>query len=253
MNKKFIITEEEKKEIKKIYNLSEEDDNIFKFLLRSFLKNIGLESFFNSFSDYDKQDLTKTVKTSANFEDIVAEVIDELEGGYYHPDMLRDGRIRDSRYGNSGETMMGIDRKAGGKINNTPEGIKFWQLIDNANARRNWKWNYRGGNLENELRRLAGLMIKRYYDDYSNRWLSDKTKKIVNSNRKLLFNFIYAVWNGPGWFKKFAKIINDAVDSGIKNGDILAELFIKSRIQSGNSLIAQGGRKIAKILNIPTT
>ena len=43
-------------------------------------------------------------------------IIDKLEGGYYHPDMLEDGRIKDSRYSASGETMMGIDRKAGGKI-----------------------------------------------------------------------------------------------------------------------------------------
>jgi len=25
-------------------------------------------------------------------------VIDKLEGGYFHPDMLKDGRVKDSRY-----------------------------------------------------------------------------------------------------------------------------------------------------------
>jgi hypothetical protein len=203
------------------------------------------------FAELKKTDSSKSIELDVkDFDGIVAKVIDKLEGGYYHPDMLQDGRVRDARYGNSGETMMGIDRKAGGDINTTPEGIEFWKLIDDANARTEWKWGYRGGALESQLRKLAGKMIKRYYDKYASRYLSSKALTIVNENPKLLFNFVYAVWNGPGWFKNFADDINSAVDKGITDPEELAKIQIKDRLDSGNSLVAQGGKKIADLLDV---
>ena len=203
------------------------------------------------FAEIKKTDSSKSIELDVkDFDGIVAKVIDKLEGGYYHPDMLQDGRVRDARYGNSGETMMGIDRKAGGDINTTPEGIEFWKLIDDANARTEWKWGYRGGALESQLRKLAGKMIKRYYDKYASRYLSGKALTIVNENPKLLFNFVYAVWNGPGWFKNFADDINSAVDKGITDPEELAKIQIKDRLDSGNSLVAQGGKKIADLLDV---
>ena len=203
------------------------------------------------FAELKKTDSSKSIELDVkDFDGIVAKVIDKLEGGYYHPDMLQDGRVRDARYGNSGETMMGIDRKAGGDINTTPEGIEFWKLIDDANARTEWRWGYRGGALESQLRKLAGKMIKRYYDKYASRYLSSKALTIVNENPKLLFNFVYAVWNGPGWFKNFAEDINTAVDNGITDPEELAKIELKDRLNSGNSLIAQGGKKIADLLDV---
>ena len=203
------------------------------------------------FAELKKTDSSKSIELDVkDFDGIVAKVIDKLEGGYYHPDMLQDGRVRDARYGNSGETMMGIDRKAGGDINTTPEGIEFWKLIDDANARTEWKWGYRGGALETQLRKLAGKMIKRYYDKYASRYLSSKALTIVNENPKLLFNFVYAVWNGPGWFKNFSEDINRAVDNGITDPEELAKIQIKDRLDSGNSLVAQGGKKIADLLDV---
>ena len=203
------------------------------------------------FAELKKTDSSKSIELDVkDFDGIVAKVIDKLEGGYYHPDMLQDGRVRDARYGNSGETMMGIDRKAGGDINTTPEGIEFWKLIDDANARTEWRWGYRGGALETQLRKLAGKMIKRYYDKYASRYLSSKALTIVNENPKLLFNFVYAVWNGPGWFKNFADDINSAVDKGITDPEELAKIQIKDRLDSGNSLVAQGGKKIADLLDV---
>jgi hypothetical protein len=47
------------------------------------------------------------------FDKITSLVIDKLEGGYYHPNMLIDGRVKDIRYSGSGETMFGIDRLKG--------------------------------------------------------------------------------------------------------------------------------------------
>jgi hypothetical protein len=203
------------------------------------------------FAELKKTDSGKSIELDVkDFDGIVAKVIDNLEGGYYHPDMLTDGRVKDSRYSNSGETMMGIDRKAGGDINTTPEGIKFWNLIDSANARSEWKWLYRGGSLEPQLRELAGKMIKRYYDKYATKYLSGPALKIVNENPKLLFNFVYSVWNGPGWFDKFADEINKAVSSGITDPEELTKIAVKRRTGSENSLVAQGGKKIAKLLDV---
>jgi len=187
-----------------------------------------------------------------NFKQVLIQVIDTLEGGYYHPDMLADGRVKDARYGNSGETMFGLDRKAGGNLNTTPAGVKFWAAIDAVNARKTWKWNYKGGDLAPKLKELLADVMFPHYNDLSNRYLSDKAAQIVESDNRLLFHFIYAAWNGAGWFKKFATKINEAVSNGTTNTDKLVKVALDSRINSGNSLIAQGGNKIAKLFGQPT-
>ena len=181
---------------------------------------------------------------SVNFDELVKLVVNKLEGGYYHPDMLRDGRVKDGRYGKSGETMFGIDRRNGGDLNKTSAGQKFWSLIDGANARSTWKWNSRGGNLEQQLLNLVSQMMSPEYTRLSQRYLSPESQKIVNSDRRLSFNFIYGVWNGSGWFKRFANKINAAVASGIKSPVELNKVAINARINSGNKLIAQSGGKM---------
>ena len=193
------------------------------------------------------QDSLKSIP--ANFDTIVAQVIDKLEGGYYHPDMLKDGRIKDKRYAGSGETMMGIDRVAGGSANDTPAGRKFWSIIDQANARQNWNWLYRGGKLEPQLRTLAGEIIKPLFMQHSSRYLTPEARAIVMNNNKLLFNFIYAAWNGAGWFQRFAKKVNQAVENGVTNADDLFDVAMDARINSGSSLIKQSGKKIQSFFN----
>jgi len=186
---------------------------------------------------------------NATFTDMTIKVIEKLEGGYFHPDMLLDGRVKDKRYKGSGETMFGIDRKTGGKINTSTAGIKFWSLIDRQNARKTWKWNYFGGNLKSTLLPLAAEMMKPQYDDYSNRYLSKKSLEIVNSDNKLLFNFIYATWNGSGWFRKFSIPFNDAVENGITDIRQLRKIVLDTRKNDKNSLIAQTGNKIEKLFD----
>ena len=178
-------------------------------------------------------------------------VIDKLEGGYYHPDMLRDGRVKDGRYGASGETMFGLDRKAG---NNeaTPEGREFWAYMDSLNARSNWKWNYMAKDnpeVGAKLRVLAGNYIKPYYASYVSKLLSPEAAAIVNNSAPLTFNFIYATWNGEGWFKKFANAINKSVESGNKDPKTLNDLVNQVRMGSGSSLISQGAPKVASVTN----
>jgi len=191
------------------------------------------------------------------FKDQVIKVIDKLEGGYYHPNMLLDGRVKDKRYSKSGETMFGIDRLRGGSINSTSAGKRFWMLIDQANASKLWKWNYKGGSLEPELKSLASEMIKPLFNNLSKSYLSNKAIEIVNNSEALLFHFIYATYNGSGWFKKFANDITTAISSGIIDPVQLINVAINSRTKEGlkpgdppNSLIAQSGRKIATPLII---
>jgi hypothetical protein len=150
--------------------------------------------------------------------------------------------------GDSGETMMGIDRKHGGNINTTPEGKEFWGLIDKADAKNKWEWNYKGGPLESKLRNLVIKMIKPLFESYTQRYLDPEAREIVMKSPGLMFHFIYAVWNGPGWFRKFAEKINEKVKRGVKDPKQLYMTALKSRTESGNTLIARSGNKIDDIL-----
>lgn len=192
----------------------------------------------------------------AKFIAITDTVIDKLEGGYYHPDMLVDGRVKDRRYAASGETMLGIDRKwAAATLRNNPAWGMFWGKIDSVNARKNWRWNYKGGDLYPYLRTLAGKMMYPEYRRLYNKYLSPKSQKIVDSDNRLIFNFAYAAWNGEGWFKRWATIMNNEVSRGNTDLDSLVQILVRARSGSTNTLIAQGGAKIDSFIqslkNIP--
>lgn len=188
------------------------------------------------------------------FKDVTGLVIDKLEGGYYNPEWHSTG---DSRYSSSGETMYGIDRKAGGNINTTPAGQKFWNTIDTNKSKNVWRWLYIPPEpLKSQLRELASEVMYPVYLKNASAYLKPNTRDIVEGDSRLLFHFIYASWNGPGWFKKFANDMNKAVDSGEKNPDKLVKVAIDSRTKEGlspgsppNSLIAQGGKKISSFID----
>ena len=201
--------------------------------------------------------LIDTVKLNASninidvkdWQGMVNLVIDKLEGGYYHPDMLKDGRVRDIRYGGSGETMFGLDRKAG-NTESTPEGREFWAYIDSLNARSNWRWNYMAKDnpeVATKLRVLAGNYMKTEFARNMKNYLSPESAAIVNNYAPLTFNFIYASWNGPGWFQRFAKQLNNAVASGNTDPKSLNDLINELRAGSGSSLISQGAPKVASV------
>mgnify|MGYP006273464621 CR=1 FL=1 len=185
------------------------------------------------------------------FSKITGLVVDELEGGYFHPNMLLDGRVKDDRYSNSGETMFGIDRAQGGTINTSEAGQQFWQLIDSAGAADNWRWNYKGGEIAGQLKDLAAQMMYPVYISLEKAYLSSDARAIVDSSKKLTFHFCYAAWNGAGWFKKFATAINEAVANGTTDENSLVDIAIDSRVNSGNSLIQQGGNKFSDIFSNP--
>jgi hypothetical protein len=256
MNKRLL---EEVSRQKELMNLNEQSimgdiaDKVVGSLSNSILKSIFKNTLNPDNKDEDDEDGETETSTSdteynklssTDFDKEVSRVIDNLEGGYYHPNM------NSSDMGKSGETMMGMDRKYGAGFAQTSAGKEFWKLIDDAEAKNNWKRNYMGGPLESRLKALVTKMIQPEYEKLSNRYLDEKAREIVKKSPNLMFHFIYATWNGSGWFQKFANKINEAVNDGVTKISDLESIAMKSRKESGNSIIASGGQKISKLLGI---
>jgi hypothetical protein len=174
-------------------------------------------------------------------------VIDNLEGGYYHPRFFYS--LSDPRYSKSGETMFGIDRKNAGFVLNSPSGKEFWKIIDENS--KNWRWNYFGGSKEERLKELAAEIMFPAFITYQNNFLNEEAAQKVSKDDRLILHFVYATWNGAGWFRKFARDINKI--SG-QNIEAYLDQAIKSRIKEGllpgsppNSLIKQTGEKLQRL------
>lgn len=193
-----------------------------------------------------------------DFKTVTRQVIAYLEGGYYNP---LYHNIGDPRYNTSGETLFGIDKLNGGTINTTPSGISFWKKITDAQAQEKWPYGYIPPDpLQKELVGLATDMISPLYEQYKRIWIANpEVIALVNTDGRLQFNFIYATWNGPGWFKGFARDVVAHYNKGNKTSDALVKFFVNRRInnakvlgpnQKQNSLISQTGAKIKKLLNI---
>lgn len=208
------------------------------------------ENYENSENDPDIESSPLSTEFSNDkFIEITKKVIDNLEGGYYHPNMFLDGRLKkDSEtmalYKKSTETMFGIDRYNSGSISQSPAGKEFWGIIDSANANDEWKWNYMGGEYREKLTTLAAEMMKPRYDNFANKYLSAEAAEIVNNDEKLLFNFSYATWNGSGYFQKYSNLINDAVRRGETDVTVLRQLMLDSRLNSPEKLIADSAIKM---------
>jgi len=204
------------------------------------------------------------------FLDATKLVIKNFEGGYYHPDMLLDGRLNPTpaqidlmKY--SGETMFGLDRHAGHSLYYSSPRISsdvrnnlqyiptytyknvaskdFWTTLDNQSAAQLWRWNYKGGPLEDKLQTLAAKILYPVFIEYSDKYLSEAAKKVVYNNPKLLFHFIYAVWNGPAFFKKFAQQLNADISKNAST-DTLVNNQINARAKSA---VSSSASKMVKV------
>lgn len=214
-----------------------------------------------------------TIINKQAFSTITKEVIRLLEGGYYHPDMFLDGRLSNQYYpiyAKSGETLFGLDRFAGHDLfykdkrrgtdvrddlqyiyNNTydyknPESAEFWGYIDQVNARKNWKWNYKGGDKQERLTYLASSIIYEEFKKLSRIYFTSASLPIVMKSPELVFNFSYAVWNGAGFFKYYASRLNDAVKSGKTNPNVLSDLIINTRINGPFYKLPRSGEIMRK-------
>ena len=182
------------------------------------------------------------------WEMIANKVIDNLEGGYWNAWLCTNHPFPAS-FLNSGETLFGIDRKAGSWDTRTDtEGPEFFKLIDDEKTSlgdkfcETWYHGYRGGSQEETLIKYATNMIKNDYDSFSDAFFTSKGQKgkdaldAVSSDKRLIFHFAYATWNGSGFFQTFANDIITAVSEG-KTGDELVEVACSSR---DNSVLGTG-------------
>ena len=202
------------------------------------------ESFWKT-NNNDEVNNEDTIKENTDYVNIVDSIIDNIEWWYYHPDM------KISRMGKSWETMMGIDREHWWNLNTSDAWKKFWDIIDQDKKEHPElrKHKYKWGEKEKELKKLAGEIIEPHYKELSNKYLSPQALSLINKDWRLLFNFVYGARNGEWWFKKFAKQINDKVATWETNTDVLYKHIMDFRKNwTWNSLIAQWGKKIEKII-----
>lgn len=191
-------------------------------------------------------------------EKIIYLIIDNIEGGYYHPEMkplLKGGEeMKDS-----GETMYGIDRKAGAPLYTvgTPQAVQFWQIIDNNFSSHHSDTSYYNDKADgkkkipaavgNQLKPLAAAIIISGFEK-NLRFLSEGAKKMVLNNPRLLLQFIYATYNGSGYFQTFANVMNAAYSNGERSAIAFWNL-IQNKRRSYGGLYAKGANKLDALLD----
>ena len=203
-------------------------------------------------------------KTDINKKQIIERVIQYLEGGYYNPSLHSVGG-GDSRYSTSGETMFGIDRNY---TNKGAAATAFWKYVDEQRAGSRWKWNFIPADpVRTTMTGLAADIILPNVERSFRLYLKDPNiMNLINSDGRLLFHFVYAQYNGPAWFKGWAKLAKNAYAQGSTTSDALLKVLIDDRVSGGYqayklgtgnnlgkgsaSLIAQGGAKIQKLIGL---
>jgi len=259
-NKQIPITDKIDENIKKYINEYQKNNN---------LKVTGFYSL-DTISDFVKKAIQKpeikkstTTKSTGgvDFMEITKKVIDKMEGGYWHgstPKNVETSKLGicsnhpKGSMGKSTETMFGLDRY-NGNIEKTPEGQEFFNIIDNEKKQlgmpkfcEKWKWLYRGGDKETQLKELAATIMKNSFDRNMNNFVKNtETKKRILNNPSLLFHMSYATWNGSGFFKKFANSLDNAIKQG-KSDQELIDIAIQDR--EGTRLLNKQKTKAA-ILN----
>ena len=196
--------------------------------------------------------------------DLVYKIIDNIEGGYYHPDMkskLKNGDVM----GNSGETMYGLDRKNGapGVTTATNSGVKFWQLVDRYYSSHHGDtkyWNDKAEGKKSDIPASVGAQLKplaadiiEYLFQKNLPKLSAGAQQLVLRDPALTLQFLYATYNGSGNFQKFADVMNAAYSNGERSAQAFWNLVQAARRAKGG-LFAIGADKLDKILGtIPGT
>jgi len=186
---------------------------------------------------------------NANFREITKKVIANFEGGYWNP--ICHGR---KGMGKSTETMFGLDRY-NGNIESTDNGKKFFKIIDDEkkalgatssgsgsstkwenmdNFCKKWTYNYKGDSKTKQpLMDLATTIMEGRFNSYMSSFVKDpKVKEKIMNNKNLLTHMSYATWNGIGFFKKFAKRLEDKIKQGASDKE-LVDTAIQSRAETG--------------------
>lgn len=189
-------------------------------------------------------------------EELVYLIIDNIEGGYYHP-LMKDNLRNGDRLGDSGETMFGIDRKNGAPlfVTGTPAAIQFWQIVDDNFGEHHADVAYYNDKADGRkktpatvgarLRLLTAAMIIDAYEKNAD-YLSPGAREIVFNNPRLTLQFLYATYNGSGNFKLFADVMNAAYANGERSAQAFWNLIQDARRRKGG-LFAEGADKLENI------
>ena len=241
MKKKIIITENQLSSLIKQTTFKSDED---------FLRNMIGSKTSGDQNDPIKISSNITIPSggSISFKDAADLVVNNIEGGYYHPDMkTRKPPIRNiERMGKSGETMYGLDRKWGPKL------PKFWEKIDSLGARNTWGYNETlkdKPDLSNQLKSILYPEMESIFSRLVNSYLSTESQEIIKKYAPLFFHFVYATWNGSGWFQKWAKSFNEEVKKGVTDLNSLEDFVIRQRANSGNSILASTSGKVGQIMD----
>ena len=175
--------------------------------------------------------IQKQITSPQEIRDMVNVIINYIEGGYYHPNMREKNPEKFRLFSSSTETLFGMDRYAG-DWEKTSAGQEFFNILDSEDASNKWSYNYKledNPSLAKKLKDLSADMINQKFVEYKKRYFTNEALDIVNSDAGLTFNFLYATYNGPGWFQKFANEINDEVSSGNTDPKSLLKVAIDTR------------------------
>lgn len=183
------------------------------------------------------------LKKGMSDKDILKVMVNYVEGGYGHPVHVFDFKKQSDKelYGNSGETLWGIDRFAGQteKDPNSPkEGKAFWEAIDKVSGygnyadfsrktpSKNWDiskypkkssaWVY--GFMPNPqnttgydvMYNAFVTFAMSHLEKYSERYFKlsggemHPFRKIIYDDSRVKFMWTRSTWNGVGWFSWYA-------------------------------------------------
>jgi len=210
-------------------------------------------------------------------------IIDNLEGGYYHPDMFINGAKNTSGkfipassfllYKYSGETLFGLDRHAGHdmwysskRLNKNPQqnlqyiysnvykfidndAKNFWTTLDKLNARKNWAWNYFGGKDKTLLKDLCIKMMYNYFNNFVWKKLDDKGKLLVINDDKLALNYIYSAWNGIGYSNYYNKIFNEEIKNNNRDSISINNKILIARSNSNSGIIRDSATRLKNVFS----
>ncbi len=206
--------------------------------------------------DVKKRGLLPVQKSLTTFAQVFEAVVNNIEGGYYHPDMQKADPKRFAAMLKSGETMYGLDRRAGGPpvsscaacTNKAKTG--FWDIID-AERQKNpstWKYLYLpklGTPLQKQLYGLAQQIVEPIYQAGYNKVVKNQElRRIIESDGRLWFHYVDAFgWNGGGWARGFHQVVQNAFDAGERDSYKLTQILTAEKKSGGYNAYTFGTGK----------
>jgi hypothetical protein len=257
MGKKYVVrlTEQELASLITKQLLDPKGDNILGNFIKGVLGGKSSSSDSSSSGDTSKSSSGPSGSVESKWMDVTKKVIDNFEGGYWNYWECKNHPWH-SMYKKSGETMFGLDRKAGNIENLSSDGKEFFRIIDEEKKKMGmsdfcskWNYNYRGGELEEKLKNLASkIMFGQYEKNMSNYVKDPETKNRIEGNEGLLLHMSYATWNGPGHFKKFAEQLERAVKEG-KSDEELLDIAKNNRTDTFTGHWAKATAKVNNLID----